>query len=178
MSMHRGFLPSRAYAFARFCVAAWAVIATFSHCLYWGTAFLGVEQPELFNVEYGPGRLSAPFEAVSFICATVVLTLLLFALWHAFHALRFLEQPAQAYSELIGHLARFASALLFYSISAAFLAVLWASLEHFQSTGDIRIVLTITVDRITLLIISFVLYCVCNALRVADEAIEETQSFL
>ena len=178
MSTETRFLSPRVYAIAKTAVALWAFGNVVAFAIFWGSAALGVAQPDWFQVRYDGINGTGSQAAIVFVLQSLVLGLLLVALWHGYQALGRLERPASEFSPLIKHLARFATALFLYSIGATFVAILRSSLAAVEETGEFGIVLSISADRLTLLIICFVLYCVCNALRVADEAVEETQSFL
>ncbi|MEM9054254.1 MAG: hypothetical protein AAGB16_02920 [Pseudomonadota bacterium] len=178
MSIETRFISPRLYFVARIAVALWAFGNFGAFAIFWGSAALGVTQPEWFQVRYDGIDASQPNSPILFVMQFLLLALMLIALWHGYQALKRLEEPAKDYSQLVRHLARFSTALFLYSIGATFVAIIRTSLTTAQESGEFAIVLAISADRFTLLIICFVLYCVCNALRAADEAVEETQSFL
>ena len=179
MSTKIGFISPKVYLAAKIIVGVWALGSLAAFVIFWGSAALGTEQPAVFQVKYdGLGTLGANAPVV-FVLQAILQVLLLIAQWHAWQSLGRLENPASDYSDLVRHLARFATALFFYAIGASILAIVRASLAAAaEAPGDLTVVFAIDADRMTLLIVSFVLYCVCNALRLADEAVEETQSFL
>lgn len=178
MSTGTRFLSPKVYAVARFIVVFWALGNLVAFAIFWGSAALDIDQPDWLQVSFGEVDITGPLAAVLFTLQALLQALLVVALWHGVKALRRLEHPVEGYCDLILHLARFATALFVYSIGATFVSVVQASLAAAQESGQFTLVLTINSDRISLLIMCFVLYCVCNALRMASEAVEENQSFL
>ena len=178
MSTEHNALSASGYWVLRWALVLWGVVLLGSHTYYWIAVATGQSQPAWLQVQYESGMSGELNSVPGFVISSVLTGLLLLALFHGFRALTILARDERSYRDLVAHLARFSTTLALYSIAAALSTIVLASIGQYQDTGQFSLILVLNGDRISLLIISIVLYLVCNALREASEAVEENQSFL
>lgn len=178
MSIRSIFSPSMGYFALKFVVLGWAALAVFSHGYFWTLKLVGRDQAAVFRVAYPEEIGRAPSTVFDFVLTSLVVGLLVSAFWYGFQAIRSLERAERAYSDLVRHLGRFATALFLYSLGAVLADILLASVAQYERTQELGLVLIVAFNQISLLIISIILFLICNALRLADEAVAENQSFL
>lgn len=178
MSMKPTLYPRLGFMLLKLAIAGWAAVVLVAHLYYWISMATGNNQPGRLQVYYGDGLGTVPDSLLDFVLSSIMIALLSATLWYALQMVRRLEVEQINYSSVIQQLARFAKSLFLYSASSAVATAIMASIDRHQQTGDAGIVLMLELDQINLLIISFVIFIVGKALRLADAAVQENQTFL
>lgn len=166
------------YTVLKIIVLGFAAMTVLTQIYYWYGILTGTQPIEGFQVATGQTVYGRPDSGLDFVLTTLTVALLTIALIYAYRLIQQLEPDEPDYSAVIRHLARFATALCLYAIGSVFSAIIMASIDIMDETGEFGLALLIDTSRITLLMISVVLFMVTKALHAADEAVEETQNFL
>ena len=178
MSTKIGSVFQMGYWALKFAIITWTAAALFAHGYYWTTVNDGADGSGGVTVIYGDMKHVVPDSAFDFAVTSVVTVLLVATFWFALQLVRRLERADLDYSDVILQLARFATALCLYSFSKVVAITLIASVDYFEQSGEKDLQLLLGLDQVNLLIISFVFFLVGKALRMADRAVQESQTFL